>query len=170
MTPMTSMHAIGPHGPPPGLMNPQMQSQTQLYPRHKNLNVPVTPVGPADSQSHMRDPGGRLPGQPGLQRPLRPPQPPDGMSGFMLPPGQAGTNAQPKLSRKEGEGDMNPGDLRTLGALIDNPLSMNAPRPPTASPAAVPTRAPPTQALSMPDLRFGMSEMFANGGGDFDLL
>ena len=86
----------------------------------------------------------------------------------MISPGQEGMNALPLPSGKDGEGDMNSGDLHLHGALVNNALSMNTPRPSTAASAAVPTRAPPTQALSMPDLRFGMSEMFANGGRDFD--
>ena len=83
----------------------------------------------------------------------------------MISPGQEGMNALPLPSGKDGEGDMNSGDLHLHGALVNNVLSMNAPRPSTTASVAVPTRALP---LSMPDLRFGMSEMFANGGRDFD--
>jgi hypothetical protein len=113
----------------------------------------------------MIGPGGRLLGELGPQQPPQSPRPPSGVGGSMIPPGQEGADALPK---PRGEGDMNSGDLRTHGALVNNARSMNAPRPPTAASAAVPTRAPPTQALSMPDLRFGMSEMFANGGRAFD--
>lgn len=133
---------------------------------HKN-NPNAPPVGPSDPQSHMRGSGppmgGRLPGQlgPGPQQPPQQSQPPKGMGGPMLPPGQAGMNGP----MKKEEGDMNPGgSASTPGPLGNNPQSMNPQRPPTA-----PASAPPAQqAVSMPDLPFDMTEMFANPGGDFD--
>ena len=133
-------------------------------------NVSVPPVGPADPQSHMRGPGPPMGGRPqGQLGPLQPPQqsqPPKGMGGPMLPPGQAGMNGPPKQGIKE-ESDMNPGgSTLTPGAPLNNPPQMNPQRPPTAS--APPVPAPPTQAVSMPDLPFDMTEMFTNGGGDFD--
>lgn len=137
---------------------------------HKNNpNVPVPP-GPADPQSHMRGPGppmgGRIPGQLGPPQPPQQSQPPKGMGGPMLPPGQAGMNGPPKQGIKE-EGDMNPGgSAPTPGSLLNNAPSMNPQRPPTAS-APVP-QPPPPAPVSMSDLPFDMSEMFTNGGGDFD--
>jgi len=169
---MTPMHAMSPsmmHGPPPGLMNPQMTQTQQMYAQqyrqsmvnvHKNNGQP--PIGPSDQQPHMRGPpsmGGRLQGQLGPQQPPQSSQPPKGMGGPMLPPGQAGMNGP-----KKEEGDMNPGgSAPTPGALLNNAQSMNPQRPPTA-----PAPAPPAQAVSMPDLPFDMTEMFTNPSGDFD--
>lgn len=181
MAPMTPMHAMSPnmmHGPPPGLMNPQM-SQTQLYAQNQYRQAMVNvhknnsnlPVGPGDPQSHMRGPGpplsGRLPGQLGPPQPPQPSQPPKGMGGPMLPPGQAGMNGP----LKKEESDMPPlssgASAPTPGALLNNGPPMNPQRPPTAS-APAPAPSQPAPAVSMADLPFDMSEMFTNGGGDFD--
>ena len=137
---------------------------------HKNNhNVPVSPVRPADPQSHMRGPGplmvGRLPGQLDPQQSPQPLQPLNGMGIAMLPPGQAGMNGPPHPSGKDGEGDVNLG-LRTPGSLISGALPMNPQRPTTAS-APVPTPPPPAQVVSTPDLPFYMSEMITNAGRDF---
>lgn len=161
VVPTTQMHTMSPnmtHGPPPGVMNPQMQYQN-------NPNAPVLIVRHAGPRSHARSPdppmGRRLPGQFGPQ------QRPDGMGGSMLPPsGQAGTNGPPKPGSKRGQGGMNPGDLRTPGALYNNSPAMNPQPPPFASP--VPTPPPLAQAVSMPDPRFNFSEKIANSDGDFD--
>ena len=82
----------------------------------------------------------------------------------MLPPGQAGMNGPVK---KEGEGDMNPGGSASTpgGLLPNNAPPMNPQRASTAS--APPAPAPPTQAVSMSDLPFDMTDMFPNNG-DFD--
>jgi hypothetical protein len=80
----------------------------------------------------------------------------------MLPPGQAGMNGPIK---KEGEGDMNPGGSAPTPRLLpDNAPPMNPQRPPTASAPPAPA---PTQAVSMSDLPFDMTDMFPNNG-DFD--
>lgn len=139
---------------------------------HSKNNPNAGPPGPGDPQSHMRGPGppmgGRPQGQLGpLQAQQQPSQQPKGMGGPMLPPGQANMNGPPKQGIKE-ESDINSGGpAPTPGSLLNNGPPMNPQRPPTAS-APVPVPAPPAQAVSMPDLAFDMTEMFTNGGGDFD--
>jgi len=135
------------------------------------------PGGPGDpqSQAHLRAAPGPITNR--LTGPLVPPQqgqPPKGMSGPMLPPGQTGMNGPPKPGGKESEGELNnplnPSGSAPTPTLMNNTTQMNPQRPPTAS-ASLPTPAPPLAAQgpgSMPDLAFDMTDVFGNTGGDFD--
>lgn len=167
------MHAMSPnmmhHGPPPSVMGPQMnqlyanasQYRQAMVNAHKNNPNVQVPPGPGDPQSHMRGPGPPMGGRLGPPQPQQQSQQPKGMGGPMLPPGPVGMNGPPKQGGKEGEGDMNSGGpAPTPGSLLNNAPQ----RPPTASAPPPPPSAP----VSMPDLPFDMSEMFTNGGGDFD--
>jgi len=183
---MTQMHAMSPgmgHGPPMGVINPQMVQSQVLYQgqyrpglvnpqmNHKgNPNVPLHPL-PLDpqSQAHLRGPGPMPNRLPGPLVPTQSGQPPKGMP--MPPPGQQGMGGPPKPGGKEGEGELNAplnpaASAPTSGPLHNSAPSMNPQRPPTAN-APMPSPAPPPPG-PMGDLAFDMADMFGNNGGDFD--
>lgn len=194
--PMTPMHAMSPgmaHGPPMGVINPQMVQSQVLYQgqyrpgmvnpqvNHKgNPNVPLHPLAlDQQSQAHLRGPGPG-PMQNRLSGPLVPTQsgqPPKGMP--MPPPGQPGMQpgmgGPPKPGGKEGEGELNAplnpaASAPTSGPLHNSGPPMNPQRPPTANapmPAPAPPPPPPPPG-SMGDLSFDMADMFGSNGGDFD--
>jgi hypothetical protein len=186
--PMASMHAMSPgmsHGPPMGVINPQMV-QSQLYQgqyrpglvnpqMNSHKGNPNMPVHPLDAQSHLRGPGpgpmqNRLPGP---MVPAQSGQPPKGIGGPMPPPGQPGMRGPPK---KEGEGELNAplnpaASAPSSGPHHNNGPPMNPQRPPTAN-APMPTPAPPPPPPPGPgpmgDVSFvDVTDVFGNGA-DFD--